>query len=48
MTSGYIRECVGSPLELPLGHYSSGCARLITGMPIPADATSTALASDER
>ena len=29
MTSGYIWECVGSPLELPLEHYSSGCARLI-------------------
>ena len=28
--SGYSREYnIGSPLELPLGHYSSGCARLI-------------------
>ena len=29
MTSSYIQECVGSPLELPLGHTSNGRARLI-------------------
>ena len=46
MTCDYIRECIGSPLELPLGHYSSDCSRLIVGTLIPADATSTALASE--
>ena len=25
----HIGQCVGSPLELPLSYYSSGCARLI-------------------